>query len=183
VIDIETDSTIRGDMMRNQEQMSAFLAGTGQFMSAIGPAVREGAIPQQVAVEIYSAFARSFQLGKSVEDALAQLSKQASQSQPQGQGAQGQGVQGQADQQRAAVDAQAAQADAQLKALRLEFEKEREGLRAQIEEMKLSLKRYDIDTKDRREREIAGAKLQQQDRSAALAAMSKASAPAYPGPA
>jgi predicted RNase H-like nuclease (RuvC/YqgF family) len=47
----------------------------------MGPAVQQGAIPAKIATEIYSAFARTFRLGKSVEDALAELSEQANQPQ------------------------------------------------------------------------------------------------------
>jgi hypothetical protein len=72
-IDIESDSTVRGDLARNQQQMATFLTGTAQFMQAIGPAVREHAIPADTALEIYAAFARQFKLGKQAEDALDRL--------------------------------------------------------------------------------------------------------------
>lgn len=69
-IDVESDSTVRADVGRNQEQMNLFLMGSAQFMQAIGPAVKEGAIPKKTALEIYSAFARSFKLGRQAEDEL-----------------------------------------------------------------------------------------------------------------
>lgn len=72
-IDIETDSTIRGDIARQQEQMSQFLQGTAQYMQAVGPAVMQGYMPADAAVTIYAAFARQFKLGKQAEDTLDDL--------------------------------------------------------------------------------------------------------------
>src|SRR5688572_28470861 len=69
-IDIESDSTIRGDLTRNQEAMKAFLEGTGAYVTAMGPMIQQGAMPAPVAIEIYAAFARQFKLGKQAEDAL-----------------------------------------------------------------------------------------------------------------
>lgn len=88
-IDIETDSTIRADMTRNQEQMNNFLAGTGQFAQAMAgvvqgmPDLSQPVMP--VMVEVYTAFARKFKLGKQAEDALDKLSQMTQQmaSQPQ----------------------------------------------------------------------------------------------------
>jgi hypothetical protein len=173
-IDIETDSTIRGDMMRNQEQMTGFLTGSAQFMSAIGPAVKEGAIPKDAAVEIYAAFARSFQLGKSAEDAIERMGKDSQQGQQQGEQQQG-------EQAKAQAEDRANQAEAQLKAARLEFEKQNAQIKAQLEGMKLQLNRYDIDTKDRREREIEAARLDSAARKDALQAVTAMNRPAPQG--
>jgi hypothetical protein len=82
-IDIETDSTIRADMTRNQEQMNQFLAGTGQFAQSMAGVVQ--GMPQlaqpvmPVMVEVYTAFARKFKLGKQAEDALDKLSQMSQQ--------------------------------------------------------------------------------------------------------
>lgn len=70
LIDIETDSTIRADMSRDQEQMNMFLQGTAQFVQALGSA---GQIMPQIVphlVALYTAFAGKFKLGKQAEDAL-----------------------------------------------------------------------------------------------------------------
>jgi hypothetical protein len=74
-IDIETDSTIRSDMTRSQEQMNLFIGATAQFGQA---AVTVGQMaPQAIPalIEIYTAFARKFQLGKQAEDALDSLQR------------------------------------------------------------------------------------------------------------
>ena len=85
-IDVESDSTVRADVSRNQEQMNLFLQGTAQFIQAVGPAVQSGQFPPEVAMEIYSAFARSFKLGKQAEDALDGLSQKLAEQQQQKQG-------------------------------------------------------------------------------------------------
>ncbi len=72
-IDIESDSTVRADMSRTQEQMSKFLEGTGMYMQSMGGLFQ--ALPEAlpVMVEVYTAFARKFKLGKQAEDALEKL--------------------------------------------------------------------------------------------------------------
>ncbi len=82
-IDIESDSTVRADLGRKQEQMNQFLAGTAQFSGAIAgfvqgaPQIAQPALP--VLVEVFSQFARHFKLGKQAEDALESLAEQAQQ--------------------------------------------------------------------------------------------------------
>ena len=84
-VDVESDSTIRADMTRNQQMMGTFLQGTAQYMQAIGPAVMQGFFPPDIAVEIYSAFARNFRLGKQAEDALDRLADTAKKAAQQAQ--------------------------------------------------------------------------------------------------
>jgi hypothetical protein len=70
-IDIESDSTIRGDLSRSQQQMSMFISGLAQFVAAVGPLVKDGVMPPDIAIELLAAFARQFKLGKQAEDTLA----------------------------------------------------------------------------------------------------------------
>lgn len=81
-IDIETDSTIKGDVTRNMEQMTNFVQGSGVFFQSMAPAVESGALPMEAAITIYASFARQFRLGKEVEDMLDRLGQQAKQPQP-----------------------------------------------------------------------------------------------------
>lgn len=191
-IDIETDSTIRGDLMRNQEQMGMFLQGTAQFLSAIGPMVKEQAIPKETAVELYAAFARQFQLGKSAEDALDKLAKSSQQAPAEDKGAaeaakaQAEGetklqieqMKQQAGQQ---TDAAKLQAQQQIEAVKLQAEQQRAAMQAQmdrekaqmamqVEEMKAQLKKYELDQKDARERDANAMKIEAQGRKDALTA-------------
>lgn len=69
-IDIETDSTIRADVQRQQENAQGFVQGFAGFIQAVGPAVQEGTLPKPVAISMMKSFARSFKLGRSVEDEL-----------------------------------------------------------------------------------------------------------------
>lgn len=82
-IDVESDSTIRADVSRNQSVMAEFLQGTAQFMSAMAPVVqgRPEALP--VVVTMYAAFARQFNLGKDAEDALEGLIEMAQNAPPE----------------------------------------------------------------------------------------------------
>lgn len=159
-IDIETDSTIRGDMMQAQQQMGAFMQGASQYMQAVGPLVQQGTIPPGPAIELFAAFTRNFNLGKSAEDALDRLGEAAGKAPPKQEGEgenraemakvemQGQAKQAELQmkerhaQQQAAMQAQAAEREA---ALMMQLEQ----MKAEIEVMKVQAKaetdRYKID--------------------------------------
>lgn len=70
VIEIETDSTIRADLARAQENVSGFVAGFGSFIQSIGPAVQSGMMPGPIAVKLLSSFARNFKLGREAETTM-----------------------------------------------------------------------------------------------------------------
>lgn len=76
-IDIETDSTIRADMTRDQEQMNLFMGATAQFVSGMQQAATAAPAFIPTMIEVYTAFARKFKLGKQAEDALDKLGQQA----------------------------------------------------------------------------------------------------------
>lgn len=84
-VDIESDSTIRGDLARNQQIMNAFLTGTAQFAQAMGPILMQFPNLKKAVMEVYAAFARQFKLGKQAEDAISQLLDAAGQEEPQQQ--------------------------------------------------------------------------------------------------
>lgn len=125
-IDIESDSTIRADLTRNQRTMSDFLQGTAQYLAAVGPAVQAGQMPPEVAVEIYTSFARNFKLGKQAEDALDKMGddarKSAKQPKPQKPDPEMAKVQAQAqiEQQRLAMEGQLKAKEAELKQAELQ---------------------------------------------------------------
>ncbi len=83
-IDVETDSTIRADLTRHQENMGQFVQGFAALVQALGPVVQEGLMPGDVAAAILTGFARNFKLGKQAEDALERLGDQAMQQAQQG---------------------------------------------------------------------------------------------------
>jgi hypothetical protein len=76
-IDIETDSTIRGDVRYLQEQTRAFLEGSGSFFQSFAPAVQTGFLPKDVAIDLYASSTRLLKLGKQAEDALSRWSQAA----------------------------------------------------------------------------------------------------------
>ncbi len=125
-IDIETDSTIRADQARSQEQMNLFLAGTGQFAAAMTGVVQLAPEMLPVITEVYTAFARKFKLGKQAEDALdglaqmapqmAEQAKQKSQNNPESQKAQ---LEMQKMQQSAQIEGQKAQSQMQVEQAKL----------------------------------------------------------------
>lgn len=83
-IDVETDSTIQADQSQAQKNISDFIGGFGAYIQSVGPAVQSGIFPLPVAVDLLTAFARSFKLGRQAEDALDSL-KQSAEVQPQQQ--------------------------------------------------------------------------------------------------
>lgn len=78
-IDIETDSTIRADLQRQQQNIATFVEGLGQFIQAVGPAVQGGVMPLPLVAEMLASFSRVFRLGRNVEEMLDLLPLQAAQ--------------------------------------------------------------------------------------------------------
>jgi hypothetical protein len=81
-IDIESDSTIRGDLARNQQIMVQFVQGTAQYAQAMGPMVQMKPDLMPAVIQLYAAFARQFKLGKQAEDELEKLIDNASKPPP-----------------------------------------------------------------------------------------------------
>lgn len=76
-IDVESDSTVRADLTRNQQQMVEFVQGTAGYIQAVAPAIQGGLIPPELALTIYGAFARNFKLGRQVDIAIEKASEDA----------------------------------------------------------------------------------------------------------
>ena len=166
-IDIETDSTIRADMSRNQDQMNSFLTGTGTFATAMAeiiqlPQIGQAAMP--VMVEVYTAFARKFKLGKQAEDALDKLSTSVQQASQQPQEdkpdpeVEKAKVQMQVLQQKADLDAKAMQAKAQMDGQAMQgkmasdermaqIAEQKAQVEIQVKQMELEIKREELQMK------------------------------------
>ena len=132
-VDIESDSTVRGDLTRNQKSMGDFLAGTAQYIGAVGPAVQAGQMDAQVAVEIFSAFSRNFKLGKQVEDALEKMAEAAAKPKPPKPDPEMEKnkAQMQLEQQKAQVQQQSDAAKLQLEQRKMEMQAANEQTKAQ----------------------------------------------------
>jgi hypothetical protein len=76
-IDVESDSTIRANLTRRRGEMGEFLQASSAYMSTMAPIVEKSAAMAGPAAEIYGAFTRTFQLGKTVEDAIDHMTEMA----------------------------------------------------------------------------------------------------------
>lgn len=151
-IDVESDSTIRADMTRNQQMMTQFLTGTAEFMQSVGPAVVQGFFPADIAVEVFTAFARNFRLGKQAEDALDRLADQAKKSADQppkpDPKAEAEKVKAEAVQQKAQADAEARRekmaADREKAQLDLQAAQEKHAMELQKMQAELQMQREEM---------------------------------------
>lgn len=78
-VDVETDSTVRADLTRQKTEATEFMTAASGYFNSVGPLVSSGQLPVELAGEIFSSFARMFNLGKSVEDALDKMISMAKQ--------------------------------------------------------------------------------------------------------
>lgn len=122
-VDVESDSTVRADTSKGKQEMSEFLRGTAEFFSAMGPVVAQA--PQTAAplAQMYASFARQFRLGRQAEDALeefAEIARQTAEAPPPPN-----------------PEAEAKQAEMQLKAQELDLKAQESQGRMQAEGQKL----------------------------------------------
>jgi len=152
-IDIESDSTIRGDLTRNQRAMSDFLGGTAQYIAAVGPAVQAGQMDPQVAVEIFAAFSRNFKLGKQVEDALEKMAEDAAKPKPPTPNPEEEKNKAalQLEQQKAQVQQQSDMAKLQLEQRKMEMQAQHDQVKAQSD-MALAQQKMQFDMELAREK-------------------------------
>lgn len=78
-VDVESDSTVRADLTRQKEDMTEFLAGTGNFFATMAPLVQQSPAMAEPVAEIYASMARVFKLGREAEDALDRMKSLAKQ--------------------------------------------------------------------------------------------------------
>lgn len=78
-IEIETDSTIRADLSRAQQNVAGFVTGIGEFMKAVGPAVEAGVMSPEIAIGFIRVFARNFKLGREADALLDKWEQQVEQ--------------------------------------------------------------------------------------------------------
>lgn len=154
-IDVETDSTVRADLQKNRGEMSEFLQGTAQFFNTMAPVVQQAPQAAGAVVEMYSSFARQFNLGKQAEDALdqlAEIAKQAAANPPPNPEQEAKKAEMQAraqsEQQKMALEQQRLQADLQIKQVEL-----------QIKQAELQIKREELQLEEARATTDAAAKM------------------------
>jgi len=139
-IDIETDSTIRADVARSQEQMSLFLQGTAQYAQSMAAVLQLEPGAKAPIVQIYAAFARQFKLGKSAEDALEQMIEAAAQPEEPKPSPEAEKIK--MDQQRMEMQAQADQQKQQADMAKMQAELE---MKRELAEIDKAMKMMDVD--------------------------------------
>jgi hypothetical protein len=152
-IDIESDSTIRNDLTRNQQTMNMFLQGTAQFGQAMGPLIMADASMKPVVMEIYGAFARQFKLGRQAEDAIEaateQAQKTANQPPPPDPKVEAEKMKADAAKQKAELDAQAQQQKMQMEQQKaqmdLQMQQQKHQMELQKMQAELQMQREEMD--------------------------------------
>lgn len=131
-IDVETDSTIRADLSRQQENIGQFVQGFGALVQSLGPVVQDGTMPADVATDLLTGFARSFKLGRQAEEALERLGDQAKQAAKN-------------PQQKPDPEAAKVMAEQQRHQQQLQFEQAKHAMQMEQEQAKLQLEREKMD--------------------------------------
>ena len=145
VIEIETDSTIRADLARAQENVAGFVTGFGTFIQAVGPAVEAGMMPAPIAVKLLTSFARNFKLGREAETTmdewvkyLEEQAKQPPQPPPPDPKVEAEKAKAEATIQKTQLDAQRDQAKHGMEMEKMQGEAALNQQKGQLEQQKLS---------------------------------------------
>jgi hypothetical protein len=163
-IDIESDSTIRNDLSRNQQTMNMFLQGTAQFGQAMGPIIMADASMKPVVMEIYGAFARQFKLGRQAEDAIESATEQAQKSADQPPPPSPEQQKMEAEKQKQAADMKMAQEKhaMEIDKMKLGLEIEKEKLRLKQEEMNMRREEMALEMQAHQQKMALDAEMTQQ---------------------
>ncbi|MER8745882.1 hypothetical protein NKH54_22770 [Mesorhizobium sp. M1004] len=155
-IDVESDSTVKADLSRQKAEAAEFLQAAGAYWAAVGPLVQAGDLSKEVAVEIFAANSRLFNLGKSVEDTLEKMITDA-----KAKAANPPAPQPSPEQQKAEAEAKTREADAAAKAA--EFQAKQA---ASAQEMQFAREQHDMTMKEKafdlRSKQMAAATEQNQ---------------------
>lgn len=72
-VDIETDSTIQGDLTRSQENAARFLGSAAQFGQTFVPMVQQFGLPAAPLLKLFQAVSNQYKLGKQAELAVEEM--------------------------------------------------------------------------------------------------------------
>ncbi|WP_292502464.1 hypothetical protein [Mesorhizobium sp.] len=143
-IDVESDSTVKADLTRQKAETAEFMQAAGAYWAAVGPLIQQGEMSKEVAIEIFAANARLFNLGKSVEDVLEKMVSDA-------KAKAGQPPPPSAEQQKAQADAKAREADQAAKVADAKLKQDAAAQDMQFKreshEMTMAEKRLDLQAK------------------------------------
>lgn len=168
-IDVESESTIRADLTMKKQEAGEFLSASAAYFAAVGPLVQEGALPREAAIEIYAANARLFNLGKSTEDVIEGMVKQAQEAakNPQPKPPSPEEVKAQADAQKMQADIQAQQAQQQIDMQAAQTDAQRAQAEAQAKEVENAERMQALRAKEAKEQQDRAVKAQQAEQDAA----------------
>lgn len=143
-IDVESDSTVKADLTRQKAETAEFMQAAGAYWAAVGPLIQQGEMSKEVAIEIFAANARLFNLGKSVEDVLEKMVTDA-------KAQAGQPPPPSAEQQKAQADAKAREQDQAAKAADAKIKQDAAAQDMQFKreshDMTMAEKRLDLQAK------------------------------------
>ncbi|AZO51248.1 hypothetical protein [Mesorhizobium sp. M4B.F.Ca.ET.058.02.1.1] len=143
-IDVESDSTVKADLTRQKAETAEFMQAAGAYWAAVGPLIQQGEMSKEVAVEIFAANSRLFNLGKSVEDVLEKMVTDA-------KAQAGQPPQPSAEQQKAQADAKAREAEQAQKVADAKIKSDAATQDMQFKreqhDMTMTEKRFDLQSK------------------------------------
>ena len=159
-VDVESDSTVRGDLSRQKGEMTEFLKGTAEFFATMGQVVMQSPAVAGPVVALYASFARSYNLGRQAEDALDELVELAGQVAQQPQ----ENPEAQAKQAEMQAKLQEFQGKMEIEAQRLQMDQQRAQADVAVNGQKLELDRAKAETDVQLKREQAQADLAVKDR-------------------
>lgn len=123
-VEVETDSTIRADRTREQQNVGLLAQGIGSYMQAMLPGIQMGFVPPKVAIDLMMAMAQPFKMSRAVEMSMDEWANQAEQKAAQPPQPPPPDPKVEAEKAKAAAVAQKAQSDAQIDQQKAENERQ-----------------------------------------------------------
>jgi hypothetical protein len=137
LINVESDSTVRGDLTRKKGEMGEFLQGSAAYFQTMAPIVQQAPEAAPAVIQLYAAFGRMFSLGKTgeaaIEDMVQLAQKAASQPRPPSPEQQMQKAEMEMDARKMQHEQRMDMGKLQLDAARLEFDKAKAGAEIGLE--------------------------------------------------
>ena len=148
MIDIETDSTIADELLREKQDMADAMGTMANLIGSLAPIVEQGKLSDQAAATIIKGMLRPFRLGKGIEDAWDTLGQPQmdENGQPKQKGPSPEEIQAQVEQAKMQMQQALDQAKMQIEQGKLEHQKQMDGAKLQIEQQKLQIEQSKVNT-------------------------------------
>jgi hypothetical protein len=147
--DIETNSTIDAEAAQDKQDIAELLNALSQFLNGLGPLVKDGTMPFEIAKEMLLTISRRYNFGMHLEDAIqAMKAPQAAGPDPAMQiKAETAKIEAQAKAQQTQLDMQLSQMEFQQKVKLMELEAQIAQMELQLRERELNLQMRAADQK------------------------------------